>query len=587
MTLLPSILPTWQEQPLPKGYLTYDLEGYKSEQDATFKQNQALEVGDPIFRLSVLWKLSTLKNEDASTAMYNYLSKESDPLMKTATLRYLYKSQVLENKKGYVEKLVNGQTDEGIAAARLYCRFKDADLKKVIKILSNVALKDQITLTKALADTKRLTSEQWIAIYGNAKAYSFRQAPLTRLAEIADSKAVDFLTKVMKSGNNAEKAIIAKHLVVNEKTKALVEVALNAKHATVRAAGTRAVLKFPKPTFLNKLIKLSQDSDTDVRKAAIESLAEYADAKSTQALFLNLKDKELLNQKVAVDSLLKISKKFDISAIIEKGISQNAVGTRRWSAHLLGKLNKTKNAKAIAQQLSKEPNFDARTEQVYALGQFKHELPAKSIDKLSKDHERVRASLMHYLGKIDKEVYFKYMHEAAMKDTVKTVRWAALESAGNNGSPWFNKTLVDIMNDLDKENMRDFQDRACACWAAGKIRGLSKKMIDVMILFMNRPTIPVVMGPNTYDNSQVLISIQFAFADQYLRGGEKKDFFFKYAKSFHFRFIKDRRSVDFPRNYHNDNYADQGWSYLTGEKAPEVELPNRKLNWDFKTSKKK
>ncbi|MCM8530961.1 MAG: HEAT repeat domain-containing protein, partial [Lentisphaeraceae bacterium] len=573
MALLPSILPTWQEKPLPKGHLIYDLEGYKSEQEATLKQNQALEVGDPIFRLSVLWKLSTLKNEDASTVMYNYLSKENDPLMKTATLRYLYESQVLENKMAYVEKLVNGQTDEGIAAARLYCRFKEADLQKVIKILSNVALKDQITLTKALAATERLSSEQWISIYGNSKAYSFRQAPLTRLSKIADAKAVGFLTTVMKTGNNAEKAVISKNLIVNDKTKSLIDMALNSKHATVRAAGARALKTFPQPAFLTKLVQLSQDSDTDVRKAAIESLSKYTNEKSTKALFLSLKDNELLNQKLAVDSLLKISKNFDISTIIEKGIAQNAIGTRRWSAHLLGKLVKSKNAKAIAQQLKKESDFDARTEQVYALGQFKHELSSKSIDKLSKDHERVRAALMHYLGKIDKEVYFKYIHEAAMKDSVNTVRWAALEAAGNNGSPWFNKTLIDIMNDLDKENMRDYQDRACACWAAGKIRGLDKKMIDVMILFMNRPTIPVVMGPNTYDNSQVLIAIQFAFADQYHRGGEKKDYFYKYAKSFHFRFLKDRRSVDFPRNYHNDNYADQGWAYLVGEKAPKVELP--------------
>lgn len=182
------------------------------------------------------------------------------------------------------------------------------------------------------------------------------------------------------------------------------------------------------------------------------------------------------------------------------------------------------------------------------------------------------------------------MHNAAMKDGAGFVRWAALEAMGKNGDPWFNKTLLAIMSDLDKENMRDYQDRAVACWAAGKIRGLSKPMMDLMIKFMNRPTIPVVMGPNTYDNSQVLISIFFAFCDQYHRAKKAKEeelekYFLKFAKSFHFRFTKDRRSVDFPRSVHNDNYANQGLSYLNGTEAPRIDMPKRKLNWDYKVAK--
>ena len=288
---------------------------------------------------------------------------------------------------------------------------------------------------------------------------------------------------------------------------------------------------------------------------------------------------------MAVESLKVISSKFDIASIMGEGISSSNSGIRRWAAHLLGMLTEKSYSKKIYNQLKKEENFDARTEQIYALGQFRTKMTSNEIKKFSEDHERVRASLMHYLGKINDKQYFDLMHNTAMKDTAGFVRWASLEAMGNNGDPWFNKTLLAIMNDLDKNNMRDYQDRAVACWSAGKIRGLSKPMIDVMIKFMNRPTIPVVMGPNTYDNSHVLISIFFAFCDQYHRGGEKKDYFFKYAKSFHFRFTKDRRSVDFPRSYHNDNYADQGWSYLNGDEAPRVHLPKRKLNWDYKEAR--
>ncbi|MCH2205324.1 MAG: HEAT repeat domain-containing protein [Lentisphaerales bacterium] len=587
MTLLPAILPTWQEKPMPKNYLTYDLEGYKSEIALTNKQKEALTVEDPVFRLNVLWKLSLLENEDAAKVMLDFIATENDPLMKTAALRYLYNCTLPKDAKSTVEKLINGQTSEGIAAARLYCRFENADLAKVSKLLSNSSLKDKISLVKALAETKRITAKEWRQICKESTEYSFRVVPLHEIARNPDDASIDFLKKILKVGSQSEKAVIALNLKVNDKTMQLLAMCLSEKHATVRSAAAAAALQIKGNKFHTKLINLSRDSDSEVRKSAVRSLQAYPNKSSVEALYKALGDKELLVQKVAVESLKVISKKFDIAPFISKGIQNGNVGLRRWTAHLLGFLIKKENANAIASQLKKEKDFDARTEQVYALGQFKYKLSAQEIKKLSTDHERVRAALMHYLGKINDKKYFQLMHDTAMKDTAGFVRWASLEAMGRNGDPWFNKTLLAIMKDLDKENMRDYQDRAVACWAAGKIRGLSKPMIELMIKYMKVPTIPVVMGPNTYDNSHVLLSIQFAFCDQYhsQKPGEMKDYFLKFAKFFHFRFTKDRRSVDFPRSFHNDNYTEQGLSYLMNEKAPRVHLPKRKLNWDYKEAK--
>jgi HEAT repeat protein len=486
-----------------------------------------------------------------------------------------------------IQSLISGQTDEGVAAARLYCRFSKANLNKVIKLLKNIPLKDKISLAQALADTQKIKPQQWLNIYKENKVLSFTKIALKELSVNAESSAViAFLKKIINGENKAEKAVVARSLKVSKGTYSLISLLLKDSHPTVRAFAGELAGQAKDIHFQKSLIQLTQDKDSNARKSAIKSLRYFPTVESTKALYKALSDVELLCQKVATASLLEISKKFNITAVVAAGLSHGKVGTRRWSAHLLGQLNEKSYGDSILKQLQKESDFDARTEQVYALGQFRHALPEKMIQKLFVDHERVRRAFMHYLGKINNKAHFKLLDKAAMEDTVGFVRWAALEAMGNNGDPWFNKTLLAIMKDLNKNDMRDYQDRSCACWAAGKIRGLEKKLIDQMILFMKSPTIPVVMGPNTYDNSQVLLSISFAFADQYHRGGEKKDYFFKFAKFFHFRFTKDNRSVDFPRSYQNDNYADQAWSYLNNEKAPRVEMPQRRMSWDFKTAKK-
>jgi hypothetical protein len=46
--------------------------------------------------------------------------------------------------------------------------------------------------------------------------------------------------------------------------------------------------------------------------------------------------------------------------------------------------------------------------------------------------------------------------------------------------------------------------------------------------------------------------------------------------------VEDKRSTEFPRGYHNDNYAEQAFSFLKKEQAPSVPFPERQMNWDFK-----
>ena len=580
---LPIILPVWEKGPMPPQFLKYDNIGYNAESEKTALQKEALKVSDPLFKMQVLRRLALLESEEAANIMYDFLKSESDSTLRAATLSYLYDCPSIEAQMSLVEGLMNNQTEEGVAAVKLYCKFSETKASKVINLLKGSSTSNKVALAQALKENNKLSSEQWIKIQNEDNSNSFQAVVFSAIAHgKINSSTLSLLKKTLSSGSIVQKNAIATSLAKNEQASPLFIQMSNDKHATVRRAAATCMGKVKKSDFENKLISLSQDKDAEVRKQAAISLRNYSSNKAVTALVKNLNDPQLLTQKSAVESLLFLSKNIEVMPLVAPSLSAGNFSSRRWAAHIAGQLKKTKHAKLIEQQLRKEENFDARSEQIYALGQFKHKIDKRLIAKLSIDHERVRAQLMLYLAKIDVEEFFPFMHEAAMKDSIGFVRWAALEGAGINGSPWFNNTLEDIMLDLDEENMRDAQDRATACWAAGKIRGLSTKMSDQMKLSMNRPTIPVPMGPKTYDHSSVLISIIFAYADQSKSNNPGAELFGKYVKAFVFRFVKDTRSVDFPRGIHNDYYATQAEKFLLNQKVEPQDFPKRRLSFEYK-----
>ena len=584
---LPIILPVWEKGPMPQDFLKYDNRGYKAETEKVDLQQEGLKVKDPVFKIQVLRRLSLLENEDAAKVMYNYLKVETEPVLREATLTYLYNCPPIPEQMKVVEGLINNQTSEGISAARLYCRFKGCDPAKVTSLLEGSTKANKVLLVQAIRGNKLLKPDSLLPLLKVDSSHTYQGEVLAAIAEQPLSgKAFDLIKNTLNNGSLIQKTAVASALHFDETSSTLLNQMSKDKHATVRIGSARGMGAMVSEKFEDTLIVLSQDKDAEVRKAACDSLRNYSSDKSIKALIKVLDDPQLLTQKKAVESLMHISKGKDIMPLVAPSLSAGTFSPRRWAAHIAGNLVKKEHAATIDQQLRKEKNFDARTEQVYALGQFKHKLDKDLITKLTKDHERVRAALMLYLAKIDVEEFFPLMHEAAMNDPVGPVRWAALEGAGINGSPWFNKTLLDIMLDLDEENMRDAQDRACACWAAGKIRGLSDKMFDQMQLSMNRPTIPVPMGPNTFDHSSVLISIVFACVDQSKKGGPNAERFGKYADAFVYRFVEDTRSVDFPRGYHNDFYANQAKYYLKNQKFEPKPFPKRKLSFEYKEVRK-
>ena len=583
---LPVILPVWKEGPLPKQFLKYDNIGYKAESERIQVQKDALKIKDPIFRMQTLRRLSLLESTESAEVMYEYLKVETEPTLRAAALSYLYYSPSIPGRISLVEGLINNQTEEGIAAARLYCKFKAAKAGKVMKLLKGTSESNKVALVQALRENNKLSTDQWLKVLNEDKTNSYQAEVLGAIASSkANSKSIALIKKTLNNGSIIQQTAVASGLRASKETSELFFPMSKAKHATVRRSAARAMGEVVESRFEDTLIQLSRDKDAEVRKQAAISLRGYSSDKSIKALINNLNDSQLLNQKKAVESLMHISKNRSIMDLIAPSLSHKDFSPRRWAAHIAGNLIEKKHAATIEKQLRKESHHDARTEQVYALGQFRHKMDKAYITKLSKDHERVRAALMLYLAKIDVKEFFPFMHEAAMNDPVGPVRWAALEGAGINGSPWFNKTLLDIMTDLDAENMRDAQDRTCACWAAGKIRGLSQGMADQMKLSMNRPTIPVPMGPKTYDHSSVLISIIFAYADQSKSNNPKAELFGKYADSFVYRFLKDTRSVDFPRGYHNDYYADQADKYLKNQEVGPMPFPKRRLSFEFKATR--
>ena len=54
VAVMPVILPVWKEGPIPKDFLSYDVQGYKSTVEQIEFQRNAFKAGDPTFRMSSL-----------------------------------------------------------------------------------------------------------------------------------------------------------------------------------------------------------------------------------------------------------------------------------------------------------------------------------------------------------------------------------------------------------------------------------------------------------------------------------------------------------------------------------------------------
>lgn len=273
---LPIILPVWEKGPMPKEYLKYDNIGFKAESAKTKLQIEGLKFKDPIFKMEVLRRLSLLETEEAAQIMYDFLKSETEPTLRAATLSYLYFSPTMSKNLSLVEGLINNQTDEGIAAAKLYCKFKDAKVNKVTKLLKGTSTRNKVTLVNALKENNKLNPNQWLKVLNEDKSQSFQAAVLAAIASKPSSdNSFALVKKLLESDNALQKTAIASSLLASEKNSTLYITMSQDKHATVRRAAAKGMGSVVKTSFEDKLIALSKDKDAEVRKEASKSLRNY------------------------------------------------------------------------------------------------------------------------------------------------------------------------------------------------------------------------------------------------------------------------------------------------------------------------
>ncbi|NQZ59865.1 MAG: HEAT repeat domain-containing protein, partial [Lentisphaeraceae bacterium] len=461
--LLPLIVPAWKEKPLPNDFLNKDTMGYESSSELIQYQNKALKFSDPQLRMEIIRQLALLENDEAQALMYRHLKVEKEASVRLALINYLANLAFNEKRLEDVELLVNDKTAEGIAAARLYCKFPKADLTLVLNLLDKVNAVDRISLLKALRLSGRLPLSAWMKLYSDKSSSLSRFQILQGLAAKTPTTAsLELLLKVLKNSNVREKLAIALSISASEKTTDHLLQMANDSHLSIRSIAARKMADFHKPRFLAKLLKLAVQDDSEVRKMAYYSLRNYAGG--ADALLKGLDDGELFNQEMAFESLMELSHKTSLVAKAAKCISHKSINRRRWAGRLLGQQNKREFTAKIKQQLLREKNHLAQKEQLFALGEFKGELSAAQVDSLNKGHESVKAELMLYLGKIKNQKFYSYVEKAAVDKESHVVRRAAFTAIGKIASSRFNKQILMVMDDFDEYSGAD---RALACRAAG------------------------------------------------------------------------------------------------------------------------
>jgi HEAT repeat protein len=330
-------------------------------------------------------------------------------------------------------------------------------------------------------------------------------------------------------------------------------------------------------------VKLSSDSDEEVRRLACVSLGAYKDMDSINALIPRIGDGAKQVRDAAERSLVKINPDKDV----QKRIGDECLNSRESRAAavaVLGELNDARFSPEILKLLQsaddKEVDFVRRC--VTSLCNLDYRESCNTLmAKASHSDAGVREAVASALGKFK----MKDSYETILKlsdDKVVPVSAQAIESMGWTADPFFSDKLLAVI----KKTVGEYpaENRSYACWSIAKINSPSKQTLSQLNDLCMKTVLTVPMSPNTFDMDFVRISALFALIDMGRTNPAAK----KMAEDIISAFMSEGKSAD--QAIAGDilkEYARQAKAYMENEKISPVEVKPEAPNFLLEEMKKK
>lgn len=509
IVFFPLIIPFWEKLPLDAKNTAAPQAPYFMD-DKTILQMKSFYSGimDPRIRTRLANGLSDANNKTAVKVLEDLLYAEKNPSVKDNILKTIlqYAPGTLPAKPEKLKTLFADQSSSVRRSAALLYLASTHDsapfpamIEKENSIFVKKSLWEALFNNKGKPDltlfSRFIESASPIDRAGAAKLIASRSASPDTVAT---------LNKALSDKDTAVKYALAEGIKAGTESSEKIPAAL----ATDANPSVRAVIASLPGTNAREpiIIKLSEDTDSEVRRIACNTLARYKDDSALDALLKRFSDTSAPVRTAAEDSVIAIipGAKYitEMQALLKNPEARNA------AMRVLAALSVKEAAPAIAQILSeKDATFETQARAITALGQLSYDTAAREIaEKASSASPEVRRAVAIALGKLKVRSTYNTLVKLS-KDQDLPTALRAVASMGRTGDLYFESTLLKIISDVSPKNQPEM--RSAACWSLAGINSSNNKVIAQLRTLHQKKVIAMEME-KVYDADYVRASAMLA-----------------------------------------------------------------------------
>ena len=530
IALFPLLLPIWQERPLRQQDLSpgpYPYEPLGAQTVAL--QEEALTAFHTDFRALVASELGATGSERGGEVLLDTLPRQQDPDVIATMVTQLAHVPCEGNRlrNALQPLLTHESTTVRRAATRAYGLLPNARVERLV----SVATKESEPAIRMLAwealsrpDLAPRVRRDIVDQAAESEIPAVRAAAVSALCAHPSAAAKEgILRQTATNGPPPARRALAGAVprLEAEMAFSLAQLLAEDRHPLVRGRLAEVLPEIEDQRVVEILLKLAEDPDPEVRRLSIENLGAFAVPESLRAIVAHYRDTANKVRAAAEASAIRLHDSIPVIDPTVTVLRERDPAARYRAYRVLEALRATDQAALIAARLrdeQKPANIAAAVDALGALGY----VPSirRIMERASHPSARVREAVADTLGLLDQEQSYPVLKNLAF-DADQNVRYAAVVAIGRTGDgDTFASTLQTLLKNVSKFTSTD---RRAACWAASRLRPVSRDNVSRMVVIATTPIIPMDMGMREYDVGEVLASTDFALAACALADADYRD----------------------------------------------------------------
>jgi HEAT repeat protein len=525
----PYIFDHWPRTWLPQDYFSFSAATYAPDDRVEIQSHPLQDLGDPAARANTIYQLGRSGNPIATELLVTHLERERDDRTRADVLDAL---RVLNATASPVATpfLQAEMPALRLAAIRLHAIQKTADLPALYDQL--LAEPQQHIRAIGLADIAgrpdAIAAAQWAALWeiDDPDMIATGIASVMRADSAADHR--DRLSGFASNGTLLQRQRVAAHIgdLRDVATAlALVGILLDDPHPSVRAITITHSARPELLRFQERLLELTRDADSEVRRAAAAALRHYPNRASFLRLVALTGDlHSSLTRRAAHASLEAIWDRYPVAEQLGDALIAENQDIRYYAMRLIAAHRSSRHNAAVQKQLPHETrpiNIEAA---IRALADgAAADAEADILTYHAHDEPIVRGAVAYFIGQLDVEDGYDLIRNYSLNDTSQKVRDWSVPAMGIIADPGFVDAMLEILQRTNYSSMSNPEflsahDRVRVMWGLTRM-AIDKRFYKRLKQLVTDRVIKTPMGP-AYDSDRVRVTACLLLAHHAKENGD-------------------------------------------------------------------